>query len=214
MDRDTNMSSRYDTSAVILKTEAKGEYDLWCVCFTERFGKMRLLAKGVRKPTSKLRSALQPLSYSHIEFVQGRIWRVVDAVLQSRHENLRANAKSLRSAMAVAALCQRFCEEKERDAILWKHLLEVLDILNTSEERSFMSSLVYYHFLWNLLSRSGYAPAQADLKREAPAALPFVTSLLTEPLSRMRTLILDADGQGELSRVSRTYLERAIVLVS
>lgn len=208
------MSSRYTTAAVILNTEAKGEYDLWCVCFTERFGKMRLLAKGARKPASKLRAALQPLSLSRIEFVQGRIWRVVDAVLQNRHEYLRSNAKSLRSALAATALCSRFCEEKEQDAVLWRHLLEALDILSTSEEHSFTSSLVYYHFLWNLLSRSGYAPARSELKREAPTALPFVTSLLTEPLVRMRTLILDADEQGELSRVSRTYLERAIMLAS
>lgn len=208
------MSSRYSTLAVILKTEAKGEYDLWCVCFTERFGKMRLLAKGARKPASKLRAALQPLSFSHIEFIQGRIWRVVDAVLQNRHEGLRANAKSMRSALAAAALCQRFCEEKERDAVLWKHLLEVLGILNTSEERSFISSLAYYHFLWNLLSRCGYAPAPEELKKESPAALPFVMSLLTESLGSIETLKLDTREQGELSRISRAYLERAIVLVS
>mgnify|MGYP001590692489 CR=1 FL=1 len=195
------MSSRYSTSAVILKTEAKGEYDLWCVCFTERFGKMRLLAKGARKSTSKLRAALQPLSFSHIEFVQGRIWRVVDAVLQNRYEGLRSNAKSLRSALAAAALCSRFTEEKEQDEVLWKHLLEALDILDANP---FISSLVYYHFLWNLLSRCGYAPAPPLL----------VTSLLKEPLWRIGTLILDTKERGELSRVSRTYLERAIVLAS
>ncbi|MBI2452858.1 MAG: DNA repair protein RecO [Parcubacteria group bacterium] len=196
------MSSRYSTLAVILKTEAKGEYDLWCVCFTERFGKMRLLAKGARKSASKLRAALQPLSLSHIEFVQGKIWRVVDVMLQNRHEGLRSDAKNLRSALAIAALCRRFTEEQ--DEVLWKHLLEALDILNASEERPFMPFLVYYHFLWNLLSRCGYASAPPSL----------AASLLTEPLWKIRTLILGTQEQKELSRVSRTYLERAIALTS
>ncbi|HEY4476293.1 MAG TPA: DNA repair protein RecO [Candidatus Paceibacterota bacterium] len=196
------MSSRYSTLAVVLKTEARGEYDLWCVCFTERFGKMRLLAKGARKPASKLRAALQPLSFSHIEFVQGKIWRVVDVMLQNRHESLRSDAKNLRSALAIAALCCRFTEEQ--DEVLWKHLLEALDILNVSEERSLISFLVYYHFLWNLLSRCGYAPVPP----------PLVTSLLVEPLWKIRTLILGAQEQRELSRVSRTYLERAVALTS
>ena len=204
------MSNHYATRAIMLNTEAKGEYDLWCVCFTERFGKMRLLAKGARKPASKLRAALQPLSFSRIEFVHGRIWRVVDAVLENRHEGLRADAKSMQSALAAAALCSRFTKEKERDAVLWKHLLEALNILNTSEGNPSASSLVYYHFLWNLLSRCGYAPASADLKKEAPAALPFVMSLLTDPLPRIGTLMLDTKEQRELSRVSRAYLERAI----
>ncbi len=196
------MSNRYATRAVILKTEAKGEYDLWCVCFTERFGKMRLLAKGARKPASKLRAALQPLSFSHIEFVQGKIWRVVDAMLQNRHEDLRSDTKSLRSALAVAALCCRFTEEQ--DEVLWERLLETLNILNASEKRPFLSFLAYYHFLWNLLLRCGYAPAPP----------PLVTSLLTEPLWRIKTLILNTKERGELSRVSRIYLERAIILTS
>ncbi len=208
------MSNRYDTPAVILSTEAKGEYDLWCVCFTKHFGKMRLLAKGARKPTSKLRSALQPLSFSRIEFVQGRIWRVVDAVLQDRHEELRSSPKSLRSALAVAALCGRLIQEKEPDRILWDHLLEALSILNNKKEGPLVASLAYYHFLWNLLVRCGYGPSSKDLKKEAPQAMFFVNSLLRESLLNVDQFQLKELTKEEFTRVSRAYLERACVLAS
>lgn len=56
----------YKTEAVILRKRNFGEGDRLYTCLTKRFGKLTLLAKGVRKITSRRAGSLEVLNWSKL----------------------------------------------------------------------------------------------------------------------------------------------------
>ena len=64
--------SLYRDTAVILRTYRLGEADRIIVLMTKGHGKVRAVAKGVRKTRSKFGSRLEPGSYIQVQLYEGR----------------------------------------------------------------------------------------------------------------------------------------------
>jgi len=64
--------SLYRDKGVVLRSYRLGESDRIVVVLTERHGKVRAVAKGVRKTTSKFGARLEPLTHVDVLFWQGR----------------------------------------------------------------------------------------------------------------------------------------------
>src|ERR1700734_1785750 len=58
--------------AVVLRTFKSGEADRVVVLWTRHFGKVRVLAKGARKTTSRLGATLETLAYVKVDLVRTR----------------------------------------------------------------------------------------------------------------------------------------------
>ena len=58
--------------AVVLRTYKSGEADRVVVLWTREHGKVRVLAKGVRKTTSRLGATLETLAYVTVDLVKTR----------------------------------------------------------------------------------------------------------------------------------------------
>ena len=65
-------SHLYRDTAVVLRTYKLGEADRIVVLLTEGHGKIRAVAKGVRKTTSKFGARLEPMSHVRLLLSQGR----------------------------------------------------------------------------------------------------------------------------------------------
>lgn len=64
--------SIYQTDCVILGIRETQEHDLMLRVFSPIFGYIRIIAKGTRKNTSKLRANIQEYSVGHIAVVKGK----------------------------------------------------------------------------------------------------------------------------------------------
>ncbi|MCB0996392.1 MAG: DNA repair protein RecO, partial [Acidimicrobiales bacterium] len=64
--------SLYRDSAVVLRTHKLGEADRIVVLMTRESGKVRAVAKGVRRTGSKFGSRLEPGSYAALQLHEGR----------------------------------------------------------------------------------------------------------------------------------------------
>ena len=62
----------YRDTGVVLRTYKLGEADRIVVVLTEHHGKVRAVAKGVRKTMSKFGARLEPLSHVRLLMYQGR----------------------------------------------------------------------------------------------------------------------------------------------
>ncbi|MEI7547879.1 MAG: DNA repair protein RecO, partial [Actinomycetota bacterium] len=65
-------SHLYRDAAVVLRTYKLGEADRIIVLLTEGHGKVRAVAKGVRKTKSKFGARLEPMSHVNLLLSQGR----------------------------------------------------------------------------------------------------------------------------------------------
>lgn len=155
------MFVHYRTKGFILKKIDRGEADQLLTVYTKDFGKVEILAKAVRKISSKLRAGAEIFYFSDIEFIQGKVYKTLtDAILIERFENLRKDLKRLRIAHKIAGVLDDLVSGQESDDIIWRLLNEAFNNLNKQQSgvERYKSEILYHYFLWNLLSILGYEP--------------------------------------------------------
>jgi DNA repair protein RecO (recombination protein O) len=151
------MFIHYRTQGFILKKNERGEADRIFTIYTKDFGKLELLAKAERKIKSKLRSGLELFYLSEVEFIQGKAYKTLtDTILINNFKNLRKDFKKLKIAYQISEVLDNLVKGQEADLKIWYLLNEVFNKLNDSSFVIRHSSLLYYYFLWNLLSILGY----------------------------------------------------------
>lgn len=94
------------TRGIVLRTYPFKESSLFCSIFSEKFGKLNLLAKGARRPKSKLCGTLEPFNHSEIIFYKREFkdtYTLSDATIIDDFE-------SLRSSPAKVGACESICE--------------------------------------------------------------------------------------------------------
>ncbi|MFM7080765.1 MAG: DNA repair protein RecO, partial [Actinomycetota bacterium] len=68
----------YRDVGVVVRTHKLGETDRIITIVTQDSGKVRAVAKGVRKPGSRFGSRLEPLSHVQVQLYRGRNLDVVN----------------------------------------------------------------------------------------------------------------------------------------
>ncbi len=164
------MFRHYRTQGFILKKTDRGEADRIFTIYTKDFGKLEILAKAERKIKSKLKGGLELFYLSEIEFIQGKTHKTLtDAILVENFPILRKDLERLPIAYRISEVLDNLIKGQEADEKIWNLLNEIFNKLNTrarakGEEETLVSStnlkleILYYYFLWNLLSILGYQP--------------------------------------------------------
>lgn len=148
----------YRTQGIFLKKNDRGEADQLLTIFTEKFGKIEVVAKSIRKITSKLRSGADVFYCSELEFVQGKNCKIItDVAVIDKMENLRKNFQRLTMAVSMAEMLDRFVSKEEKDEKIWQLTFEIFQKLNY-QPLTTNYQLIYHYFLWNLLTILGYSP--------------------------------------------------------
>lgn len=147
-------SPLYRDIGVVLRHYKLGEADRIVVVFTEEHGKVRAVAKGVRKTTSKFGARLEPMSHVRLLLYQGRELDIV-----SQAESVEPLAPLLSSldrasqAMAVLEVADQLGLEREPNPQLYRMLVGVLRTIATSP-----GPLVVPAFYWKVLAAEGLRP--------------------------------------------------------
>ena len=154
------MFLHYQTQGFILKKENRGEADQIFTIYTKDFGKLEILGKAIRKISSKLRSGAETFYLSEIEFIQGKTYKTLtDAILVEKFKNLRKDLKRLPIAYKISEILDNLVRGQEADEKIWHLLNETFNKLNNCQIVKLSScQLLYYYFLWSLLSILGYKP--------------------------------------------------------
>ena len=144
----------YRDTAVVLRTYKLGEADRIVVLLTEQHGKVRAVAKGVRKTTSRFGARLEPMSHVRLLLAQGRELDIVSqADVVETIAPLVADLDHLTNGMAVLEAADQIALEREPAPHLYRM---VVGALRTIAERS--GPLVVPAFYWKLLAAEGVRP--------------------------------------------------------
>ena len=147
----------YRTQGLILEKEDREEADQLLTIYTKDFGKIKILAKAVRKISSKLRVGAEIFYLSDIEFIQAKRQKtLIDAVAVEKFKNLRQDLNRLKVAYQIARSVDGCIKGPEADERIWSLLLKVFRKLNSPKLSAKDSGLIYRYFLSNFLSLLGY----------------------------------------------------------
>ena len=147
----------YRTEAIVLKRRDYGEADRILTVFTPEYGKLTLLAKGVRKTKSRKAGHVELFTDSTMLIAKGRTWDLVSQVemlepFRGLHEDLLRTGY----AYTVAELLDGFTQERDSHPPMFVLLKETLGRLAASKAEAL--HLVARFFDLHLLGLAGYQP--------------------------------------------------------
>ena len=150
------MSERlYRTDAIILRRSDFGEADRLITVFTPERGKLRLLAKGVRKTTSRKAGHVELFMLTDMLIAQGRTWDIISqAEIVEPYRDLREDLDKTSHAYYLAELVDRFTEEHDANAPLFE--LMAVTLAHLSHTDNLFIALRYFEL--HLLSLTGFQP--------------------------------------------------------
>jgi DNA repair protein RecO (recombination protein O) len=141
--------------AVVLRHSDYGEADRLLTIFTREQGKLRAIAKGVRKMQSRKAGHLEPYTQVALMLAQGHdLWIVTQAEAIESLQPLREDLTRLSYAGYVVELLDRFTYEEGQNWQLYNLLVETLKRLS-AEEDAFIPVRYYEMRLLDLL---GFRP--------------------------------------------------------
>jgi len=122
---------QYVTDAIVLTRFDLGEADRVMTLFTPTHGKLKAIAKGVRRTKSRIGGSLEPLAELRVALARGRTFDVVTQVQVTQPWlRLRDSLESAATAGCLAELADRALEERvaaEGLYTLLRHAYELLD---------------------------------------------------------------------------------------
>lgn len=122
---------RYVTDAIVLSRFDYGEADRILTLLTPGGGKLKAIAKGIRRPTSRIGGSLEPFAELQVALARGRTFDVVTQVsVGHAWLNLRDSLEGAATAWYLAELAERSIEERhEAEAVytMLKRGYELLD---------------------------------------------------------------------------------------
>lgn len=146
---------RWTTEAVVLRHAPLGEADRLLTLYTRNLGKVRALAKGVRKPTSRKAGHLEPLTHTRVLLAQGQTFAIVtQAEAVHTFPRLREDLERFAQAVYCAELVDRFVYEGESQPGLFRLLVETLERVEAHSR----PWLAVRYFEVRLLDHLGFRP--------------------------------------------------------
>lgn len=122
-----NRTRFYNTEAVVLKKSELGEADSILTLYTPKWGKLRAVARGVRRPKSKLGGHVELLTYSRMSLSQSKS---LDVITQSQTIDsflpLRDDLWRTSQALYVAEIIGQSTAEEEANYPLFILLVDTL----------------------------------------------------------------------------------------
>jgi DNA repair protein RecO (recombination protein O) len=150
----------YREQGIVLRTYKLGETDRIVHVLTQGRGKVRAVAKGVRKPGSRFGGRLEPFSHVDLQLYEGRSLDIVtQAELITPFDQVRAEWVLSACASTMAEGVDRVAQEEERSTRLFLLLLDGLRTLARLQPGTGANpAAVLDGFLFRLASVSGYHP--------------------------------------------------------
>ena len=144
----------YRDRGVVLRTIKLGESDRIVTLLTEGRGKVRAVAKGVRKTKSKFGARLEPTSHVALLLYEGRELDIVtQAESLEQFRDVRENLDRFARAATLLEAVDQVSQEREANPRLYQMLLGALRTLAARD-----APLLVPAFMWKLLALEGFRP--------------------------------------------------------
>lgn len=155
----------YRDQGIVIRTQKLGEADRIITLFSREHGRVRAVAKGVRRTKSKFGARLEPGSYVDIQLYTGKTFDVVTQVesLENFGDALANDYQKWTIASSILEAAERFSANEGEPAL--QQFLLLLGALKALAHESHDPSLILDAYLLRSLSVAGYAPSMTTCSR-------------------------------------------------
>jgi DNA repair protein RecO (recombination protein O) len=144
----------YRDVGVVLRTHKLGESDRIVNLITQDSGRVRAVAKGVRKTGSRFGSRLEPMSHVQVQLYRGRELDIVNQVeLVEVANGVRGHLEATTDGLAMCEVVEQLAHDRVPSPHLYRMLVGALRQLNNG-----YSPLVLPALLLRLLEVEGVGP--------------------------------------------------------
>ena len=196
------MSQERD-EGVVLRTYQLGEADRIVVLMTKAHGKVRAVAKGVRKTGSRFGSRLEPLTHVQVLFWQGRstLATINQVDVIRRFWSIRDDLDRLSAGLSMLEVVDQISQEGHADPRVVDTLVRALGVLDDAERDHPMVAPAFFLRILDLEGASPVLDACAACGADGPLVAFDMTEGGTLCTSCRRGRPLSADGLVLLQRI-------------
>jgi DNA repair protein RecO (recombination protein O) len=153
----------YRDEAVVLRTHKLGEADRIVTLLTRQHGKVRAVAKGVRRTASKFGARLEPFMVADVQLYEGRSLDIITQAesLGSYGALITADYPSYTAASVMVETADKLTES---EGSLQQYLL-LVGALRSLSRREHGAGRTLDSYLLRALSMAGWAPSFQDCAR-------------------------------------------------
>ncbi|WP_283134851.1 DNA repair protein RecO [Rhizohabitans arisaemae] len=151
--------SLYRDEGVVLRTQKLGEADRIITILTRRTGRVRAVAKGVRRTKSKFGGRLEPFSHVDVQFHTGRTLDVVTQVevLHPYGARLAQDYPRYTTGIAMLETAEKLTVGEKEPSL--RQFLLLVGGLRTLVENTHEARLILDAYFLRSLAVAGYAPS-------------------------------------------------------
>ena len=155
----------YRDTGVVLRVQKLGEADRIVTLLTRRYGKVRAVAKGVRRTRSRWGARLEPFNHVDVQCYTGRSLDVITQAqtLDAFAPGIVSDYGAYSCGCAILETADRLVSE-EGEPSLRVYLL-LVGAVRALADRARDPSLVLDAFLLRAMSHAGWAPSISDCAR-------------------------------------------------
>lgn len=170
-------SRTYRTEGIILKRVNIGEADRLLTVFTRSHGKIRCIAHGVRRPTSRKSASVELFCHSTLFLARGKnIDIVTQAETFADFSQIRKHLKAAKAAYHVVELVDLLTAEGQENHQVYDELVGILQTINDQGQATRRQ---ISEFERNILVELGFGTP----KKESQASLrTFIESIIERHL--------------------------------
>lgn len=223
--------STYRDVGVVVRGHRIGETDRVVTIVTQDSGKVRAVAKGVRKPGSRFGSRLEPMSHVQLQLYRGRELDIINQVeLVEVSDNIRASLECSTDGLAMCEMVERLSHDRSPSPHLYRMLVGGLRRLNVG-----YSALVLPALQLRLLAAEGVGPSfdrciecdrteglgwldiaggglRCSDHRRGSSVTPDVMAVIREILdgnvaAQLQANAMSPTDEGEVKRIARSLME-------
>ena len=152
----------YPAHAIVLRRINLGETDKILTLLTREKGKLNAVAKGARRPASRLVGATELFGYCRMLMAVGQNLDVVTQVeVRQSFPHLRHSLEKIAAASYMTELVDHFSEERLPHEEIFDLLLTGLTVLDMLDD----PGLIVTAFTLQLLAVAGYTPVFSECAR-------------------------------------------------
>lgn len=150
----------YKYAGIILSKRDVGETDRICTIYTFEGGKIKSIAKGVRKPHAKLAASLENITLADITIVRTQgLGKITGSIVENNFTALKSDCNAVLETFVGLSLFDKLVDFENPDQKVFELLKNYLEAVDDSVQKDMNGKYVLLRlgFTVKLLHELGYA---------------------------------------------------------